>query len=172
MSWWNSSNRVPGVKPRKTWKHWVAEIGAAVVIASAAIYLADNLKQSIRAGVSSSAWFQINDIYVPNFHSGDNPEVTYDRVIREPFRGFWVVEMQRQTETGAFSLECTGSGVNDYEPADYIPNNLVRLEWFVGKECRNVPVGTYRIRASWVMRRPDWPQKTAVEYSNMFQVLP
>lgn len=154
------------------WRYRVIEFAVALFIVACAIYITNNLQQRERASVAAATWFTVANIYVPDHKAGENPEMTYDRTIKEPFQGFWVVEVQRQAADGAFSLECSGSGVNDYEPQDYIPNNTVSWKWFIGKDCSEIPPGTYRLRASWVLRRPDWPEKSIVTYSNLFKVFP
>lgn len=139
----------------------------ALLLSVPLMILVDRFRQEQREIVPASAWFQVNSIYVPNFRSGDNPWITYDRTIKEPFKGFWVVEVQRRDpERNAFVLECHGSGVNDYETGDYIPDNLVSWEWFVGNKCSDIPAGEYRLRVSWVMKRPNWPEKEIVAYSD------
>jgi hypothetical protein len=153
------------------WRYRAAECAVALVMVAAAVYLIDNIQARQRAGVAAQNWLTVNDIYVPDHEAGSNPEITYDRTIKEPFQGFWVVEVQRRAADGTFVLECSGSGINDYEPQDYIPNNIVRWSWFIGKSCSDIPAGTYRIRASWTLRRAGWPEKQLVAYSNIFRVL-
>lgn len=155
---------------RRSWVFYrAAELMIALTIVAATLYIVDNVRQRSRMSVAASTWFTVPDIFVPDHNVGENPEIRYERSIKEPFQGFWVVEVQRQ-EGDAFVLECSGSGVNDYEPADYIPNDMVRWSWFIAKSCLEVPPGKYRLRASWVLRRDGWPEKTVVKYSNLFTV--
>jgi len=143
------------------------QLAVALVLSVPLMALVDRFRQEQREIIPASAWFEVNSIYVPSFLVGENPRITYDRAVKEPFRGFWVVEVQRKDpESNAFVLECHGSGVNDYEPADYIPQNSVTWEWFVGDKCADIPVGEYRLRVSWVMKRPNWPEKEVVAYSD------
>lgn len=153
------------------WRYRAVEAVLALLLVIAILWAVDNWQARSRAAVAASTWFTINDVYVPDHAAGDNPEMTYDRSIKEAFQGFWVVEVQRRAADGSFVLECSGSGVNDYEPQDYIPNNLVRWDWFIGKSCAALPAGVYRIRASWTLRKPGWPEKQVVTYSNIFRVL-
>jgi hypothetical protein len=151
-------------------RYRTAEFAVALAISASAFYIIDNLQNQRKAGVSASQWFTVNDIFVPDHTSADDPIMTYDRTIKTEFRGFWVTEVQRKVDDGSFILECSGSGINDYEPQDYIPNNQVRWSWFVGNKCQTLPAGEYRLRSSWIMRRMDWPDKQTVAYSNVFRV--
>jgi len=139
---------------------------------ASAIYLSDYFQQRYRADVPAANWFTVNDIYVPDFRVGENPTLVYDRTIKEPFRGFWVIEIERFLQDGKTVLACTGSGVNDYEVTDYIPKNEVAFEWLIGRECDDLEPGSYRMRGSWLMKRYGWPDKQVVKYSNVFQIKP
>lgn len=153
------------------WRWRGLELTIAGMLLVCAIYIFDNLQQRQRAGVPAENWFRVNSIFVPDHANGENPPMTYDRTISEQFQGFWVVEVQRLDHaTGGFVPQCSGAGVSDYEPADYIPENIVKMEWFIGKNCDESPPGEYRVRASWTLRRPGWPEKTVVAYSNLYKV--
>ena len=152
------------------WKFRAMELTVALVAVCVWFFLADLRDQRSKANIASGTWFTVNKIFVPDMRVGDNPVITYDRKIREKFRGFWVTEVQRRDHSGAFILECTGSGINDYDPEDFIPNNEVRWEWYVGEKCGRMQPGEYRIRTTWTMRRPDWPDKQVTAYSNLFRV--
>jgi hypothetical protein len=154
----------------KFWRFRLMELGVAVGIVAGMAYVTDFIQQRFRADIPAENWFVVNDIYVPDFTVGGNPPMTYDRIIKEPFIGFWVVEVEREDGGGRFILECSGSGVNDYQVADYIPKNTVTWDWFIGRHCDLTTPGRYRLRASWKMRRYDWPEKTVVAYSNVFAV--
>jgi hypothetical protein len=152
------------------WRYRAAEFTLAVILLASALYLTDYVQQRSRADVPAANWFTVNDIYIPDFHAGENPTVVYDRTIKEPFRGFWVMEVERFDGEGKTILECTGAGVNDYEVTDYIPNNEVTFEWFLGKKCPDLEPGSYRIRGTWKMKRDGWPEKQIIKYSNEFKV--
>lgn len=151
------------------WRYRALELAVALLLSISVMYLIENISDRRKAAVAATNWFTINKIFVPNHAAGSNPIITYDRTIKIPFRGFWVIEVQRRADDGSFTLECSGSGINDYDPADYIPNNQVRWAWFMDR-CENVTPGAYRLRASWIMRKPSWPDKQLVAYSNVFNV--
>jgi hypothetical protein len=152
------------------WRWRFVEATIALVILAVAVQLTGAVQMRLRADVPAENWFTVNAIFVPDFKRGENPTLTYDRTIKEPFRGFWVIEVERQVEDGKFQVECSGSGINDYEVMDYIPQNQVTWEWLIGQRCKDIPPGSYRVRGSWKMRRTDWPDKQIVKYSNLFQI--
>lgn len=152
------------------WRYRAMEITMALTLAVVVVYFAGNIQQRHRASVSPQRWLSVSSVYVPDHKRGGNPTITYDRTILEEFTGFWIVEVQRKTPEGLFTLECSGSGVNDYEPVDFIPNNQVSFEWFVGTRCKDIPAGEYRLRSSWTLKRLGWPEKSMIVYSNMFKV--
>jgi hypothetical protein len=152
------------------WRFRALEVAVGLAVTAAAFSLISNIDDQRRISVAPGAWFQVNDIFVPDMRAGEDPVMVYDRTIKEEFRGFWVTEVQRRDAGGSFVLECTGSGINDYEPQDYIPNNAVRYSWYIGAKCADLPPGQYRLRSSWIMRRPGWPDKNLVAYSNLFTV--
>jgi hypothetical protein len=152
------------------WRFRILEFAVALVILMSVLYLSDYIRMRQRADVPAANWFTVNDIYVPDFKLGENPTMTYDRSIKEPFRGFWVIELERFQDDGKTVLECTGSGVNDYEVADFLPRNSVTFEWFIGRKCPSLSPGNYRMRGSWKMKRDGWPDKQIIRYSNVFKI--
>lgn len=147
------------------------EIAAALFIVYSILNVSDRVSYRERDLIPAEAWFTVNEIYVPDYKVGSNPALIYDRIVKEPFQGFWIAEVQREEPNGLFSPACSGSGISDYEPSDYIPNNTVDWEWFIGRPCAVGP-GTYRLRVSWYMKRIGWPEKLTVAYSNVFRVRP
>lgn len=154
------------------WRFRFLEFAVALGVVAAGLFISENIQMHRRIATPAGSWFTVNQIYVPGHVEGSNPDMTYDRTIKEPFQGFWVVEVQRLDATGAFVLECSGSGVADYEVTDYIPENSVSWDWFTGGKCGDIPPGEYQLRASWKLKRPNWPEKEVVGYSNVFTVSP
>ena len=150
-------------------KHRIAEAVLAVFVVFLIVQFKDQIDARQRDALPASAWFQVNEIFVPDFRVGENPEMIYDRTVREDFRGFFVVEVQQQQANGLWFAACSGSGASDYEQTDAIPDRTVEFSWFVNRDC-NINPGTYRLRVSWDMRRVGWPTKTTVALSNIFEV--
>lgn len=151
-------------------KHRIAEAALAAFVVFLIVQFKDQIDARQRDALPASAWFQVNEIFVPDFRVGENPEMIYDRTVREDFRGFFVVEVQQQQSNGLWFAACSGSGASDYEQTDVIPDRTVEFSWFVNRDC-NINPGTYRLRVSWDMRRVGWPTKTTVALSNIFEVL-
>lgn len=152
------------------------EVAIALMLSYVMVAVTARVREVERAAVPPDDWFSINEVFVPDHRQGENPPMLYDRTIRVPFRGFWIVEVQRFEQGGKdgelFSPACSGSGISEYEPEDYIPENTVTWEWFIGRECA-VPPGQYRLRVTVSMKRAGWPEKDISPfYSNMFRVRP
>lgn len=146
---------------------------AEVTVALLLFYLVVNsvayVREYRRSAVPASAWFEVFELFVPDHEKGSNPLVIYDRTIHEAFRGFWIVEVQRRDSEELAWTECSGAGLNDYEPTDILPERGVTWEWFLGRPCTVGP-GSYRLRVSYEMTKPNWPTKHMVVVSNTFRV--
>jgi hypothetical protein len=154
------------------WRYRVLEILVAICCLAAILYLRDKWVESVRADVSPAAWLSINDIYIPDHAVGDAPEITFDRTIKEEFQGYWIVEVQKRDAEGNFHLVCTANGIRNYDPAYVIPNKSVGWKVFAGGQCAGLSSGEFRVRVTWIMRKPGWPEKTLVKYSNVFSIRP
>ena len=163
------------------WKNRLTELAFAGMISMAVIQTTDRLSQRERDILPPTAWFEVYEVFVPDFATGTNPTILYDRIIREEFRGFFVVEVQRQLPNGLWFADCSGSGIADYSPDDALPEgagvtlppqNNVTWDWFINRQgapCRP-EAGTYRLRISYELSRPNWPVKTTLTFSNIFQI--
>lgn len=162
----------PDMKSPVYWGGKLIEIMMAGAVALGLLIFLDAREKQQRDSVEASDWFVVNDIYIPDHEVGSNPLLIYDRTVIEPHRGFWVVEAQRQTVPGEarFFNECSGSGVDNYDMVDLIPEEGVRWDWFFGRDC-TVPPGTYRVEMTKDMVKPGYTSKTMLpEYSNTFTV--
>jgi hypothetical protein len=160
------------IKKRISWlRIRLAEIAVALILVIGITYLTGAFTSQYRQSVLPQAWYSVSEIYVPDHPAGSDPEMIYDRIIRQPLTGFWVVEVQRRDEGGLFYSACTGSGVSYYDTDEAIPNNTVNWSWFIGETCA-VPPGQYRLRAQWTIRPDGWPEKRVIATSNVFTVTP
>lgn len=156
----------------KRWDWWrarFAEGAVALVIATVVIQLAGEVSDRQKYLLPASAWFVVNEVYVPDFPVGEPPDILYDREIYENFDAFWIVEVQKQTPNGLWTTVCSGNGVNEYDPSEVIPGNTVSWPWFINADCMILP-GTYRLKTTYTMTRPGWPQKRLFNLSNEFRV--
>ena len=164
--------KIPNVK---NWRWWGARLTEGF-IALSLFYLSVNLieyREAVkRDAVAPEEWYVLNEIFVPDHTVGTNPDMIYDHTILVDHRGFWVGEVQKvrpEGREGVFQNACSGSGVDDYEVNDVLPDETVDWEWFFGRPC-NVPAGQYRIQLTRDMSKPGYPVKQMRGWSNTFTV--
>lgn len=153
------------------WRYRFLELAVAVVLVIGIIYFSNTFTLQYRRSVVPSAWFVVTEIFVPDHAAGSNPDMLYDRQVRQPFTGFRVVEVQKEEANGLFSSTCQGSGITSYDSDDFNFDNKVKWDWFVGNDCRVSP-GRYRLRVKWTIKAEGWPEKQVVATSNIFAVTP
>lgn len=157
----------------KSWDWWrsrLSELTIALVLVYVIIQISASVGQRERELLPATAWFEVDEIFVPDHAQGTNPNLIYNRTIKETFVGHWIVEAQRLQPNGFFKNECSGSGVNEYDPTEVIVDDTVTWAWMFGKPCA-VPAGTYRLKAIYTLTKPGWPEKGYIEFSNVFTVL-
>lgn len=153
------------------WRNRLAEAAVAVVLAIGVIYFSTLSVHQYRATVPPNSWIAVNELFVPDHEVNSDPLMIYDRTIRQNFSGMWVVEVQKEERDALFSPVCVGSGATNYSTDVVLPDRRVTLDWFIGKHCNMTP-GRYRLRATWTIQIPDWPEKKLTATSNIFTVLP
>lgn len=123
--------------------------------------------------IPATDWFEVTELFVPNFVVGQDPIISYSREIKKPFQGFWVVEVERRdgrSDRERFFSACSGAGTNNYVPGDYLDPDKLTWSWFIGRECK-IPPGTYRLVATWDMKVEEWGRvKRYKVLSNVFTV--
>lgn len=154
------------------WRNRLVEVAVAMTTVYVLTAYLDQREADKRAAVPPEDWFVVEELFIPDHEVGSDPQIVYARQIRQPFRGFWVAEAQRRDDseraTGFFT-QCTGSGTNDYELTDILPNDRVSWSWFFDRPCV-IPPGTYRVVVSYDMMRADYPVKRQEARSNVFRV--
>lgn len=150
---------------------YAAMVGV-VIVSSYAIYSA-----SLKAERPATDFFEVKNLNVPDFIEGaiDVP-IVYEREIKEPFPGSWVVEVH-STSPGLDFVTCSGSGERNYKPKSPLPPPGPSLSWFIGEtgwaECqKKLTAGQYYLAPSWEMRPEGYPVKHYSATSNIFIVLP
>lgn len=158
---------------RGWWRRRAIELAVALAVSTGVIHLGSAVSNRQKELTPPNAWLGVREIYVPDFKLGDWPSLIYDREIRENFNGYWIVEVQRQTSSeDLWTTECSGDGINEYDPSEIIPNNTVSWVWFVGTDCESLmEPGLHRLKVSYSMTRPGWPEKRLTVFSNLFEVL-
>jgi hypothetical protein len=151
------------------WRARLTELAVAIVLAIGIIYFSTLAVQSYRATVPPNAWIAISEVFVPDHTVGEDPLIIYDRTVRQDFTGAWVVEVQKEEPGALFSPICVGMGVTNYSTDVILPDRRVALSWYIGKDCKLQP-GRYRLRSTWTIQMPDWPEKKSTNTSNIFTV--
>jgi hypothetical protein len=165
---------VKQIEPR-----WLATKVVEVLLAGLLVFLFTSYLQQREAdrfdAIPATDWFEVNELFVPDFEFGQDPLLAYERDIRRPFQGFWVAEVESrdaQVTPERFFAACTGSGTNNYDPADYLDPAKVTWSWFLDRPC-HIPPGTYRMVVTWDMKIEGSDRvKRYRAMSNVFTVYP
>lgn len=129
--------------------------------------------QTRKERLNADVWFEVIDLTVPNVDpiTYADTVISFKRVIHEPLKGDWVVEVQHVTPEG-FQYICGGSGTNNYTPDETLPNP-VTFGWFVYGQgrCKGllIPGNQYRLEVRWDFKKTNWPEKTVVFHSNILR---
>lgn len=120
--------------------------------------------------VSPDEYFVVNQIGVPSFLVGENPKIVYDRVVKQPFDGRFVAEIQ---DAGTLQAICTSEKAVNYTPDKKLPEGGATLNWLMYREplpeCV-LPVGSYRVNICWTIERLDLQDLRTCASSNVFRV--
>ncbi len=142
----------------------------AIIIGIGIVYAWDWFDRAARNAEPPENWYVVRNIYVADFEEGNTQApVIYDREIRRPFFGEWIVEIH---PVGRQENACPGStGKSHYEPKDELPASGVTLDWYLGKPCA-LRAGQYVMRTYWKIQAANYPQKEVTFTSNVFSVYP
>lgn len=122
-----------------------------------------------RERVPVTDFFDVKSVFIPTHVVGDDPYISYNRVVMQPVVGSWVVDIRAVGEKKA--AVCTGFGTSKYEPDEPLPDGGIKLSWYIGKKC-DLPPGEYVAETEWELRPPGYPIKIAKNVSSVFRVLP
>lgn len=151
------------------WRYRMAEAAVAVVLVIGIIYFSTIATNQYRRSIPPNVWFAVTEVFVPDFEQGTDPDMIYDRTVRQPFSGFRVVEVQREEDDGLFSNYCQTQSIASYDVDGMSFARKVKWDWFVGAACHVGP-GKYRLRVSWTIQADGWPEKMITATSNIFNV--
>lgn len=116
-------------------------------------------------------WFSVDRIEIADAIAGQSPLMQVDRTIHRPFRGQWIVEVERQTRSGQFFVVCAARGESSYRTDATLPDPLALDWWTWPTECRPPP-GRYRVETRWTILVPGFPEKSLGVLSNLFTIHP
>lgn len=92
-----------------------------------------------------------------------------DREIHRPFNGAWNVTI-RKRRNDAWTIYCSASGENDYDPNASLPEP-VTLNWWTNRQCLPLSPGVYSITTTWTIKGSmGLPDKYTKLVSNVFTV--
>lgn len=110
----------------------------------------------------------IADVIVPDFKTGENPQVVYDRKIEQTFLGGFTVEV-KEASTG--KTVCSGGSTNLlYEKDEQLPTNT-SLTWYISDPCSlKLEPGQYYLDTNYVIQIEGFPNRYYTTKSNVFTV--
>lgn len=117
----------------------------------------------------ASWWMTVDSVKVADARAGVAPRMFVVREIRRAFSARWTVEVEIEDGDG-FEVICTGTGFNNYNPANRLPRDL-DLTWWLGRECPLAP-GRYRVETTWMIYGNNGARKRINKPSNVFTVFP
>ena len=123
---------------------------------------------AISALTPATLWLRIDHVSVHDTVVGTSPEVDLGREIVRPFKGEWVVTVQRLGGRG-FYTDCVATGSRDFRPDDAMPDR-VTLDWLSWPVRCELGPGVYRMKVLWTIDAPLLPQKKTRATSNVFIV--
>jgi hypothetical protein len=142
-----------------------------IMIACILILLTETAIRNIRSYIPPTYFFEVHQLFVPDFEPYDNPLIIYEYSVKQPFYGSYSVTVQRIYQNGATELIpiCRGSGSKMYEDVKFVIPSEASLSWFINENCAFDP-GLYQLSASWQISTDRYPTKTYHRVSNIFEV--
>ena len=117
-------------------------------------------------------WFYPLHLNVPDHCHGEDPRISYDRVIRRQFTGSFHAQLTAVAvdDKLGFPVCSFQSGEFEYYPRDEMRVSPYLSE-FVGRTC-NLEPGRYRLEVTWHPLRSGYLDETVSLVSNIFSVKP
>lgn len=118
----------------------------------------------------ASDWMEVRSVRVFDTQAGVSPIMVVDRVIKRPFQGHWVTDVEREQTEGLFEKVCSSNGSSAYTP-DNVPPRMLTLGWWTTPvDCTPREPGRYRVDTIWTVELPGGLTKTVRRASNVFTV--
>ena len=126
-----------------------------------------------RKGTNPVEFFEVKQVYVPDFEYGKDPEIVYDRSIKQNFTGTWNAELQL-IDGSSYRSVCRGHNESNYSPNKMLPDP-VTLSYYLDKEnlklqCPDIVPGKYRLETVWVIHVVGYPEMSITYVSNVFEI--
>lgn len=151
-----------------TWR----EVPLMVMLSASLLIMVDGSLAFRREHEPVEAYYEVKQLDVPDFIQGEDPVITFDRVVRREFNGRFVAEL-RMNGTLQPVFGCVGSATVNYTPDKKLPVEGPRLSWFLWLEpgqC-SPPVGAYFLHACWNIDRLRASPARYCATSRLFNVL-
>lgn len=115
-------------------------------------------------------WFYPLHLHVPDFCTGDDPHIIYDRIIKRPFLGTYHTQFDQVVGDHDFGFPICEhqSDTFMYYPKQEI-RTTPRLSDFAGRSCV-LREGKYRQESTWHPLRTGYVDETTSLVSNVFTV--
>ena len=119
--------------------------------------------------MTADRWMHVERLHVADTHTAENFPIYYEREIKRPFFGKWLVELW-QVSRGIPEAVCSASGQWNYEPNT--PNPAQDWRWLVNDgACRPRGPGEYFARVVIDINPYSIMARRVVSESNVFRVL-
>lgn len=142
--------------------------GMAIIIAilfSAAAF--PQMSQWVKDILPAKLWFVAEQMSVPDFKSGEDPDIMVRRWIAGGFQGDWIVEV-RDAETD-LSTTCNSVGQSNYKQVG--GEITVKLfDWWMSRKPCDLNPGNYYVFTKWKLSIPGYNTKFVELQSNVFEV--
>lgn len=132
------------------------------------IYTYDYIATQAKNNEPIGNWFEVTQLYIPDFKVGEDVSIIYDRDIKQAYSAKWEVEIQKIEKEGLFAA-CSNDGISNPDPTKVLPPEGVTLSWFMQKECK-LAAGEYRVSVTWHIQRDGYKEVDVEAVSNIFTV--
>lgn len=115
-------------------------------------------------------WIFEAHLIVPDFKSGENPAIDYERTIWEDFRASPLVEIKNASDG---TTECrTDDPVEySYERGEKMKAKNKNLQWYTQASCLALmPPGEYYVETNYILKRTNLPDRSYTVRSNVFKI--
>lgn len=138
-----------------------------VVLAINAFDIGNRSRQAL---TDVTSWINITSLNVPDFITGEDPQVDFQRDVYVDVSGTWLVELVTKNRLGRLVTECEARGNSNYTINEQLPDDTPLFEWFMytNPSCKSVPPDDYFLRVTWEFCRTGWECKPLVVNGNWF----
>ena len=123
-----------------------------------------------------SDWYTVGAVTVQDARSGEDPQMSVDRIIHANFAGTWSAEVT--SDDGKFV--CSAKNVAKYTTYDRAPEAFGLFSWWLWdgrtpqQQCIHwpLPEGCYFVDTTWEFQPDGWRKTSVSKRSNTFCITP